>query len=500
MIEVFSLLSLDTLLLAGLGVVLGYLFGILPGFGGGSSMAVLLPFAFAMSPLNAMVFLISVYGGTQFGGGITSIVLGFPGDAGAAATVLDGFAMTRRGEVTEALAYSNAASFVGAVLSLLAFFLLAPLLARAALTFGPPEFLMLAIFGLTIIAALNGRRILKGVVAGTFGVALATIGLDPVTGHERFSFGSLALADGLPFIPVILGFFCITQMLELIGQPSIARGTRPERVTFARVLRATRDCFGYPRTLLVSTGVGGFIGALPGAGASVSAFVTYTLAKATSPHPERFGHGAPEGVIAPEAGNNANVGGALIPTFTLGIPGSPACAVLIGVMMYLGLRPGPQLFLEQMPLIRSLTLYLMLGLGFAFVLGIVLTRFAQLVVQVPTHFVIPGAIVLAAVGAYAGRSELVDVWIMLGAGVVGYALQRHGYPVTAVVLGFVLGAMAEEYFVETVQLTDWDLTILFTRPICIFLWLGSAAALMFSIRTARRDVPLADDTVAARQR
>lgn len=484
--DLYAAFSGYTLLLAVLGVTLGYVFGALPGFGGGSSMAVLLPFAFAMSPLNAMVFLISVYGGTQFGGGLTSIMFGFPGDAGAAATVMDGFAMTRNGRVTEALAYSNAASFFGSVVSLFAFLLISPLLAKAALAFGPPEFFVLAVFGLTIIAALNGKRIYKSIIAGLFGVILTTVGLEHVTGGERAMWGFDLLADGLPFIPVILGFFCISQMLELAEQPSIVRQKVSMNATFSGVMAATRQGFSYFRTLTVSTVVGGFIGALPGAGASISAFVTYTIAKSTSAHPERFGRGEPEGVIAPEAGNNANVGGALIPTFTLGIPGSPACAALLGVMMFMGLRPGPQLFQEQLPLIQQLVFYLMLGLVFALILGILLTRYANILVDIPSKYVIPPTIVMAAIAAYSGRTEIIDVWIMLGCGAVGYVMNRYHYPVSSVVLGFALGSMMEEYLLESIQLSDWDLTIFFTRPISILLWLCSAAALAYSIYMARR--------------
>jgi putative tricarboxylic transport membrane protein len=486
MFEILATFSIDTFAWAVFGMALGIFLGALPGFGGSSAVAISLPIAITLSPLNAMVLLINVYGGTHYGGGITSVMLGVPGDAAGAPTVFDGFPMTRKGEGSDALAMGAIGSFVGATLSVIAFLFLAPPLARFALRFGPPEFFVLVLFGLTVLASVDSGRLWKGLFAGGIGMAIGAIGVDAYWGEPRMVFDVPHIEEGIPFVPALLGLFCISQMLELINEKKLEKeGTTPDLPTFGGILRGMGHAFTHVRVLLQSSAVGAFIGALPGAGATIAAFVTYTLAKNTSRHPEKFGTGVPEGVIAPEAGNSSNVGGALIPTFALGIPGSGAAAVLMGVMMFMGLRPGPRLFLEQLPLIHTIGMYLLFGCLMIAIFGLFAAKYLYRVTQVSMSVLVPCTIVAASVGAYAYRTELFDVGVMLAMGILGYLLSHFRYPLSGVVLGLVLGPMAEVYFVESVEMTDWDFTVFFTRPICIVLWVCIALAL-FGARYANR--------------
>jgi len=472
MLDILTSLSIYTLLWAAIGMALGIFLGALPGFGGSSALAIVLPIAITMSPLNSMVFMINVYGGTHYGGGITSVMLGVPGDAAGAATVFDGFPMTRKGKGSEALAMGAMGSFVGGFLSVLAFLFFAPALAQFGLRFGPPEFFVLVVFGLTVLASVDAERIWKGLFAGGIGMAIGAIGVDRYWGEPRAVFDVAHIEEGIPFVPALLGLFCMSQMLELINEKKLEQeGTSPANPTFRGIFKGMALAFRHWRVMLQSSLIGTFIGALPGAGATIAAFIAYMFAKNTSKHPEKFGTGVPEGVIAPEAGNSSNVGGALIPTFALGIPGSGAAAVLMGVMMFMGLRPGPQLFMEQIDLIRTLGVYLLFGCLMIGVCGAIAAKYFYRVTQVPMPILVPCTVVAVSVGAYAYRTEVFDIGVMLVMGAFGYLLTRFRYPLSGVVLGLVLGPMAEVYFVESVEMAAWDFSIFFTRPICIVLWI-----------------------------
>ncbi|MFN8719592.1 MAG: tripartite tricarboxylate transporter permease [Rhodospirillales bacterium] len=486
MLAILSDVSLWTIGIAVAGIVVGTFFGALPGFGGSAAMAILLPVAVTMSPLDSMVFLIGIYGGNHYGGGIPSVLVGVPGDAAAAATVFDGFAMTRQGRASEALAMLAMGSAVAGAFSIVVFLLLAPVLARAALAFGPPEFFVLVIFGLSVLGSIDLERMLKTLFAGMLGLAIAAVGVDPYWAEPRLVFDTLQLYEGVPFIPALLGLFCIAQMLSLIGDKSLVADGDVAKPTFRGTLRGMGETFVHWRALSIGTLVGTFVGALPGAGATIASFIAYTIAKATSRTPERFGKGSPEGLIAPEAANNSVVGGALIPTFALGIPGSGAAAVLMGVMMFLGLRPGPQLFAEQLPLIQTLCVYLLIGCAVMIFLGFVAAGTCYRLTRVPLAILVPCTIVASAVGAYSSRTELFDVGVMFAFGFLGFLLERARYPLSAVVLGLVLGPMAEQYFVQSLAMTDWDFTIFFTRPICIVLWVLIGLSVLASMALYRK--------------
>jgi putative tricarboxylic transport membrane protein len=485
-LEIILSLSPETLFWAFAGMFMGIFLGALPGFGGSSAIAMCLPIGITLSPLNSMVFLINVYGGSHYGGGIPAVLIGVPGEAPGAPTVFDGFPMTRQGKVSEGLAFGAMGSFTGGTISVLLFLFFSPWLARFALRFGPPEFFVLVLFGLTVLASVDARRLWKGLFAGAIGVLLSLIGVDPYWAEQRMVFDIPQLYEGLPFVPALIGLFCFSQMLQLINEKSLVLDAPPTPPTFRRILGGMAQSFRYWRVLLQSSAVGAFIGALPGAGATIAAFVSYTLAKNTSKYPEKFGTGVPEGVLASEAANSSNVGGALIPTFALGIPGSGAAAVLMGVMMFMGLRPGPRLFLEQIDLINEIVVYLLFGCLMIGLLGALAARFFYRITRLSLPILVPCTIAAASLGAYAMRNQIFDVGVMLAMGILGYMLQRRRYPLTAVVLGLVLGPMAEEYFVQSVELSNWDFSIFFTRPICIVLWVCIAATLYATHILAKR--------------
>lgn len=491
MFELLGDLNFTTFLVAVAGIVVGMFFGALPGFGGSSSLAIALPIAIVMSPLNAMVFLLGIYTGGHYGGGIPAVLIGVPGDASAAATVLDGYPMTQNGRAAEALAMLAMGSAVAGIFSIVAFLIFAPMLASVALSFGPPELFMLVVFGLTIIGSIDPSNMFKALFAGALGLAIATVGVDPYWGRPRLTMDMPQLYDGFPFIPSLLGLFCISQMLVLIDQKGlVTRGKDIDNPSFLRTLRGMVDCFRHWRALAIGSLAGTFIGALPGAGATIAAFIAYNLTKNTSKEPESFGKGNPDGLIAPEAAQNAIVGGSMIPTFALGIPGSGAAAVLMGVMMYMGLRPGPQLFFEQFALIQLLCIYLLLGCFVMIVIGAVAASTFYRVTRIPLPILVPSVIVAASIGAYSNRGELFDLAVMLGFGLLGFLLQKRRYPLSAVVLGLVLGPMAEMYFIQSLQMSNWDFAIFVNRPITMGLWVLIALSVLASVmlyRKARRD-------------
>ncbi|MCC7425865.1 MAG: tripartite tricarboxylate transporter permease [Alphaproteobacteria bacterium] len=493
-----SQISIATLGIAALGVAIGVFLGALPGFGGGASMAICLPLALAMTPLDSMVFLINIYGGVHYGGGIPSVLLGMPGDAGAAATVMDGYRMTRNGQAAEALALTAMSSCVAGAFSVAAFLLVSPILAEFALAFGPPEFFVLIVFGLTVLASIESLNVLRGILGGLIGMSISMVGTDPYWAAERVTFGLPQLYEGVPFGPFLLGLFCIAQMMELLeGGPPTEEQEVKVSTGLGGTIRGMVMTFRYYGALIQGCFTGTVVGALPGAGATIAAFVSYTIAKATSPHPERFGTGTPEGVIAPEAANNSVVGGALIPTFTLGIPGSGAAAILMGVMMFHGLRPGPRLFLEQLPLIQTLAGYLLIGCLLMAFCGGTVAMFFYRITRIPIAILGPVVIVGAAIGAYAGRTEPFDVGIMVGAGLLGYTLNRNKVPLAGVVLGMVLGPACEDYLIQSLEMSGDDWSIFFQSPLCLVLWGLIALSLFGAQMLAKRERKLANRIPAA---
>ena len=470
------------------GVAWGIVCGAVPGLGATIGIALLIPFTFGMDPIVALPMLAGVYAGAIYGGGITAVLLGVPGTSADAATVFDGYPLAQKGLANKGLTTSVTASAFGGMFGALVLLFLAPPLARASLAFGPPEFFLLAIFGLTIIAALSPTSILKGILAGLFGLLLGTVGIDPITGDMRFTFGAVYLFDGFPLIPLILGLFAFPRCMSLIadltlkgtGQISIdADKDGGPKLTWAEI-------WAMRLTYLRSAFLGTIIGIIPGAGANIACFVGYAAAKRAAKDPSLYGTGIPEGVAASEAANNGVCSGSLVPLLTLSIPGSPTAAVILGALMIHGLVPGPDLFTKN----AEIT-YTFIAAGFfaniiMLAMGWYGSRFFGRIAQAPTFILAPAMLLVSLVGAYTVRQYGFDVWVTVGIGTVAYFLTRTGFPMASILLGVILGPMAEGGFRRAMLISQNDLTIFVTRPLSLALIVLTIASLVAGWRMHKR--------------
>ncbi|MGQ0675315.1 MAG: tripartite tricarboxylate transporter permease [Rhodospirillales bacterium] len=456
------------------GTLLGIVVGALPGISGSTTTALLLPLTVMMSPVQAIAFLGSIYCAANFGGSITAILINTPGDPSACATAFDGYPMAARGEAGRALGMSAIASAIGGISSVFVLIVAAPLLARVAYNFGPPEYFALTVFGLSMVAAIGGDSQVKNLISACLGVLLATVGLDLTTGVERFTFGVYSLSDGVEFIPVLIGLFAVAELLE----QATRRGGVTEYFKLTTVkLPSLADFRKCAKAIALSTGIGTFIGVLPALGATTAAMICYNETKRWSKYKHEFGKGAIEGVAGPEAANNAAVGGAMVPTLALGIPGSTTTAIILAGLIVQGVRPGPHLFNEQPALLYTVfasmlaanILYLVLGLGAA-------KLFARLAL-IPPAFLWPAVFVLSVVGAYAPNQSVADIWVVLIFGVVGFLFRRFGFSPAPMIMGLVLGKLCEETLKQSLLIFDHDWPMFLTRPVVVALFLITAAGL-----------------------
>jgi len=456
------------------GTLLGIIVGALPGISGSTTTALLLPLTVTMTPGAALAFLGSIYCAANFGGSITAILINTPGDPSAAATAFDGYPMAKRGEAGKALGISAISSAIGGIFSVFVLIVAAPLLARMAYAFGPPEYFALAIFGLSMVAMIGGESQVKNLMSACLGVLLATVGLDLTTGVERFTFGVYSLSDGIEFVPVLIGLFAIAEMLEQAAQ----HGGVQDYIRLTAVkLPTMADFRKCAKSIFISSAIGTFIGILPALGATTAAMICYNESKRWSKYKHEFGKGAIEGVAGPEAANNAAVGGAMVPTLALGIPGSTTTAIILAGLIVQGVRPGPHLFTEQPTLLYIVfssmlaanLLYLVIGLGAA-------KLFARLTL-VPPAYLWPAVFVLSIVGAYAPNQSMSDVWTVLIFGVVGFLFRRFGFSPAPLIMGLVLGKMTEESMKQSLLIFDQNWLMFLTRPIVVTLFAITALGL-----------------------
>ena len=462
------------------GTVLGIIFGMLPGLSGTMGIAILLPITYSMSPVAALLLMVSIFCGSLYGGSISAILLSTPGTPAAAATIFDGYPMTKQGRASEALMEAAVSSFWGGVLSLVALFTMAPAIAKFSLKFGPIENFMIAIFGLTIIASIASKNMLKGLISGLVGLLMSCVGMDSFVGHARYTFGVAYLQTGIQLIVALIGLFSIPQVLSLVSGDNVAivdkdmiRNLKPAKFT-------AKDICRYPGTYLRSSIIGTIVGIIPGAGGSIAAFLGYNEAKRASKTPELFGTGLREGVGASESANNAVSGGSLIPMLTLGIPGSTACAVMLGGMMVHGLLPGNDLFTVQANVIYPV----MSGMFFSnlafMIIGITCAKYFAYIARVPIYLLAPVIVVFCTVGAFAISNSMIDVYVMILFGVIGFFLTHFNFDVTPVVLGLILGTIAEGGLGRAIMISGGipgALTSLFTSPICVVLLVISVASI-----------------------
>ena len=441
----------------------------------------MIPLTFGMDPVSGLLLLAGVYNGAIYGGSITAILLHTPGTPAAAATAIDGYEMTKKGKAAEALRIAVTASVFGGIFSAILLLLIAPPLANIALKFGPPEYFLLAVFGLTIIASLSTGSFLKSIISGVFGLFIGAVGLDPILSYPRFTFGSPYLLDGVSYVPALIGLFALSQVFIMVekGDVFIEKKEKITHIIKGRLFCTLPEIKPLLKTFFRSSVIGTFIGMLPGAGASIASFLGYSEAKRASKHPEKFGTGIGEGVAACEAANNAVTGGSLIPLLTLGIPGNSVTAILLGGLMIHGLRPGFELFTEFSHIIYPFIIGLLFGNIIMFLMGTFFAQFFAKITLLSNSLLVTGICIFAIMGAYAINSSIFDIWILLIFGALGYVFRKAGFSAIAVVLGIILGPIAETGIKQSLMLGRGHvITYFLTRPICIILIILTALSLI----------------------
>ena len=444
------------------GVTSGIIVGALPGLTATMGVALLIPFTFGLDPVRGLLMLLGLFSGGIYGGSISAILLGVPGTPSAAATALDGHIMAKRGLAGKAIGMATIASFFGGTTGALIMTFLSPQIAKIALKFGPPEFFALAFFGLGIIITVSGKSILKGLISGIFGLMITTIGFDPLSGSPRLTFGSVELLGGITFIPALIGLFGYSQVFQGIEKILTLPTVKSELKNILPKFREIRETF---KTMVKSALMGTFIGAVPGTGCDIAAFVSYGEARRSSKTPEKFGTGILEGVAAPEVGNNAATGGAMIPMLTLGVPGDAVTAVLMGALTIHNLQPGPLLFRDHpevvYPIFAGMILaqFVMLGVGLGGV------RFFASIINIDRRVLTPIIFLLCVVGSYVMRFSFFDVAVSLIIGIIAYFMNYYGFPGSPILLALILGPMVEQNMRRSLMISHGDPLIFITRPI-----------------------------------
>ena len=450
------------LVYAFVGAVVGTAIGVLPGLGPPATIALLLPATYRMDPTSAVILLAGIFYGAMYGGSTTSILLNIPGEAASIVTCLDGYKMARQGRAGPALGISAMGSFIAGSLSVLAMSVIAPGLASFALQFGPAEYASLVFLGLMMAVYLSEGSILKGLLMAALGIVLGTVGIDPVFGAPRFTFGIPRLMDGLDFVVAAMGLFGIAEVLMNLEAPDVRDVYKTSLRGLFPTLEDWRRCWA---AVLRGSGLGFFIGVLPGGGAVISSFVAYAVEKRVSKHPERFGQGAIEGVAAPEAANNAASTSSFIPLLTLGIPGNASIAMIFVALMIHGIQPGPLLFQQHPNLFWGVIASMYVGNFMLLGLNLPLIGFWVRLLKLPYHYLAVVIVIICVIGAYSIKNTVFDVAVMMVFGVFGYVLRKGGFPAAPLVLAMILGRMLERSFLQSLQVSAADLTIFIEKPI-----------------------------------
>lgn len=488
----YALFDIWVLVAAVCGVVVGIIIGAIPGLGPTMAIALLIPVTFGMSPVPAIILLLGVYQGAIFGGSISAILLGVPGTPSSAATVIDGYPMARQGRAGEALRVALYASVFGNLFSCMVLVLLAQPLAAFALDFGPAQMAALMFFALSIIVLFGGGSRLDSAIMVLVGIAAGIVGLDPIEGLPRFTFGSFSAEDGLQLIPVLIGLFAMSEVLQQVFDRRRGELLQADPVAVDSGKVGFVAMWRMRSTLLLSSLIGTFVGILPGIGSTVPAFVSYNLARSRSLRKEAFGEGEVEGVAAPEAANNAVTGGALVPTLALGIPGDAVTAVILGAFMLQGLTPGPFLFRDHGVEVYAIFLALILLSIPCVIFGLAMFRGAVHVIRIQARHLYPLIAILSLFGAYSVNNSLFDVGVMLAAGGVGFTLRRAGFPLPPLLIGLILGQPLEQSLRQALLAGGGSADIFFNSPIVLAL-LGVTLLCMLGaawqrLRQARRGV------------
>lgn len=461
------------------GTAVGILIGALPGLSVNMGIALLFPLTFAFQGIGGILMLLGIYCGAIYGGSISAILLRTPGTPASVATTLDGYPMANKmGQPGRALGLSTMGSTFGGIFSAICLIIFSPLLAKVALQFSKPEYFALAVFGISIITSVSSGSIIKGIMGGVIGLFIATIGIDAMSGSQRFTFDTMYLLGGISFVPILIGLFAFSQVLQSVEDCYRQQDTK-NSVRLDRVFPSASDIKRVAVTLLRSSFIGTFIGCVPGTGGDIASFVAYDQAKRWSKYKDNFGNGEPEGITSPEAANNAVSGGAMIPMLTLGIPGDGATAIMLGALMVQGMQPGPLLFREQASAVYSIFIGLLLANVIMGIFGFSLIRVFVKVVNIPKKILLPIIFCLTFVGAYAYNNSMTDVFVMVFCGILGYFMNKTEFSMSSIVIGIILGSMAEANFRGALIMSDGRLSIFLTHPICA-VFLALACVSLFS--------------------
>lgn len=477
-------LTPTNILMCFVGVLLGQLVGVLPGIGPSAAIALLLPLTFGSDPTAALIMFAGIYYGAQYGGTITSILVSVPGESSTVMTSIDGYQMAIQGRAGTALGIAAIGSFFAGTLSTLGLTLIAPPLAQAALAFGPPEYFALVVLGLTALAAVGGS-VLKGLAAGVAGLLLATIGIDPQTGISRFDFGEVWLLDGIEFIVLTVALFGVGEVLA-----SCMTATARPVAKVGRVLPSREDWKRSQAAIGRGSLIGFAIGVLPAAGATIASFVSYIVEKKVAKDPSRFGKGAIEGVAGPEASNNAAAAGAMVPMLALGVPGSGTTAIILGALVMFGLRPGPELFQNNGPLVWAVIASMYVGNILLLIMNLPLAGFFAMLLKVPYKWLYPPILALCITGVFSQANSVEDCWLLVAFGILGWAMKRYDWPAAPMILGLVLGPIFESSLRQSLTMSHGSGMIFMSRPI---------SAVLIVIAVAAVIIPLVAKILSARQ-
>ncbi|WP_096437403.1 tripartite tricarboxylate transporter permease [Alteribacter populi] len=459
------------------GLFIGFLGGATPGISGTMLVIILLPITYGLDPTPAFLLLTAIYATAVFSGSISAILFKTPGAPESVATVFDGYPMAKRGEAGKALGVAILSSAAGGIIGTIILIFLTPMLASFALEFSAPEFFALALLGLTVVASLSGGALIKGLIGVLFGLFIATIGRDVITGTNRYTFDNNYLLMGIDFIPVLIGLFAIAEVLRKFQEIELNKkiGKVITKLPDLKLFKKISGVIGRSSLL------GIFVGILPGVGATTASMLSYSEAARWSKRKDKFGTGIPEGIAAPESANNSASMGAMVPLLSLGIPGSATTAVILGAFILHGIQPGPMMFTAQSDLVYTIFIGLLLVNVLIIFLSVPFIKMFSQIVKIPYMVIGPLIIVFCVIGTYAVRNSMFDVWIMLGFGLLGYFFDKAKFPLAPVILGVVLGPLAEENFRRALLMGNNDFSIFFTRPISLTLVSLAVISLLFPL-------------------
>lgn len=460
-----------------LGVFMGTIIGVLPGIGPSAGIALLIPITYGMNPTSALIMMAGIYYGAKYGGSTTAILIRTPGEAASVMTSIDGYEMAKKGRAGAALAVSAIGSFIAGTIGVVGLTLFAVPLTSIALKFGPAEYFTLMLFAMTAISTLTGKSPAKGVLATLLGLIIATIGIDLQSGQARYTMGIPEFQDGVGFVVVVVGLFAMAEVFR--GLEGIVRGTSAEAMKITGKLWLTREEWKRSIGPIWRGGIIGFvIGVLPGAGGTIAAIMSYTTEKRISKHPEEFGRGAIEGVAGPEAANNSDTAGAMVPLLTLGIPGGGATAVMLGAFIMYGVQPGPMLFQTRPDLVWGLIDSMYIGNVMLLILNLPLIGLFVRLLYIPQGILYPLIVTISAIGAYAINGSVVDLWLILLFGIIGYVFDKVDIPVAPLVLSLVLGGIMEQSFRQAMTISGGDTKIFYGSTITVTLLVMSAISVL----------------------